>query len=194
MGIVRISKCREFMKAKSLSNKTDEELMLLYQNGDTEAFHALYERHAGKIFGYLKKKTKNQEEALDFFQEVFSKIHRSKHLYNKSLPALPWIFTVTRTTLIDCLRKEKASMNKVEMDLETIPIEEKNESLDIQQIIPSLARLPENQKIALELRYLEEKTFEEIAKDLKTSEVNVRKLISRGVQRIKELIGDSGHE
>ena len=51
-----------------------------------------------------------------------------------------------------------------------------------------LQNIPAKQKIAIEMRYVEEKTFEDIARVLKTSEVNVRQLLSRGLNRLKQLV------
>lgn len=42
---------------------SDEELMVLYQQGEEKAFQTLYERYSGKLYGYIKKKVFNLEEA-----------------------------------------------------------------------------------------------------------------------------------
>ena len=63
------------------SNVTDEELMASYQEGSEEAFKELYSRHSGKVLGYLRSRTSSEQDAVDLFQEVFVKIHKSKHLY-----------------------------------------------------------------------------------------------------------------
>ena len=57
---------------------------------------------------------------------------------------------------------------------------------------PSLLKLPTQQKLAVEMRYYDEKTFEEIAEALNTSPINIRKLVSRGVKRLKEIIKEGG--
>jgi RNA polymerase sigma-70 factor (ECF subfamily) len=55
--------------------------------------------------------------------------------------------------------------------------------------LPSqISNLPENQQAAMQMRYVDEKTFEEIAENLKTSPANVRKLISRGIKSLKNLV------
>lgn len=169
-----------------VSDKTDEDLMVLYQNGNEDAFLALYERHAKRVFGYIKSKVRNEELSVDIFQEVFVKIHKSKHLYNKSLPLLPWIFTVTRTTMVDMLRKKKKSDVESSLDYD-IGMTEEDSKVDI---TPYLSKLPSVQKTALEMRFLEEKTFEEIAILLKTSSPNVRQIISRGIKRVKQMLGE----
>lgn len=170
-------------------SQTDEELMALYQEGSEEAFKALYSRHSGKIFGYLRTRSKNSEEATDLFQEVFVKIHRSKHLYNRSLPVLPWIFSVTHSVLVDGKRSHKRKNEVFDFNFDQMPMNEVSES-KIGIVMPTLDHLPENQSVALKMRYLDEKTFEEIAKTLKTSPLNVRQIISRGVKNLKRLVNE----
>lgn len=172
----------------------DEQIMTLYQNGSETAFQCLYDRHSGKIYAFLKKRISNQEKVNEIFQEVFFKIHRSKHLYKNSFPVLPWIFTITKSVMIDELRKEKRKVIVSDYDLEAIPapvLDHVDEGPF--QVLDVINRLPESQKVAMHLRYSEEKTFTEIAEVLATSEMNARKLVSRGIQRIKELIQDGGN-
>ena len=88
-----------------LLNRTDEELMVLYQNGSEAAFQILYDRHSSKIFGFISSRISNKETANEIFQDVFIKIHKSKQLYNKSLPLLPWIFTITRNAVFDYAKR-----------------------------------------------------------------------------------------
>lgn len=175
-----------------LLNRTDEELMLLYQNGSETAFQILYDRHSSKIFSFIHKRIQNTETANEIFQDVFIKIHKSKHLYNKSLPVLPWIFTITRNAVFDYTKRG----NKIEIatpvekiDARAAMEDQQDLGLDLQ---PSLLKLPSQQKLAVEMRYYDEKTFEEIAETLNTSPMNIRKLVSRGVKRLKEIIKEGG--
>lgn len=166
---------------------SDEELMMTYREGTSEAFHELYRRYSGKIFGYLRKKVKDEAIASDIFQEVFMKLHRSKHLYKESLPFKPWLFTVAQSTLIDHLRKNKKQMNHSNIDAEEIA--DTNLRADIiNEDLAILEKLPANQRTVLQMRYLDEKTFQEIAEVLKTSETNARQIVSRTIRNLKLLI------
>lgn len=175
-----------------LDKETDEELMLLYQNGSEEAFRTLYSRHSSKIFGFIKSRMKNQQEAQELFQEVFVKIHRSKHLYNSSFPLLPWIFTVTKNLIIDRARVVKVN-SVVAYDLDTIAVPESTVA-DMPNLLPALNELSLIQRKAIELRYLNDQTFEEISKVLKTSPLNVRKIVSRGVKQLRSLMQERGEK
>jgi len=175
-------------------NSSDEELMFLYQNGSEAAFQILYDRHSSKIFAFISSKIQKQEIAREIFQDVFIKIHKSKHLYNKNLPLLPWVFTITRNAVFDFSKRgskiEQAT--PVETIDERASLEDQNELSFEVDLQPSLLKLPIQQKLAVEMRYYDEKTFEEIAETLKTSPMNIRKLVSRGIKRLKEIIKEGG--
>jgi RNA polymerase sigma-70 factor (ECF subfamily) len=166
-----------------LNDLSDEELMVMYQSGAEDAFQVLYRRHAEKIFGFLRGKVWNEEKASEFFQDVFLKMHRSKHLYNRSLPALPWIFSITKSVLNDGLRLEQKFARDEEVSTNNADID--TERHHISEVTDLLTRLPADQRRAVQLRYIDEKTFEEIATALSTSSGNVRKIISRAVMKLK---------
>lgn len=167
-------------------NLSDEELMLLYQNGAEEAFMTLYKRHSPKIYGYVKSKVRVDEKACDIFQEIYIKIHRSKNLYNKTFPVLPWFFTIARSVLIDEMRKEQTVRLVPQEDLDRFS--SANEMPIEVDISSGINQLPAAQRSAVQLRYIDEKTFEEIADHLKTSPENVRQLVSRGVKKLRSIL------
>jgi len=166
--------------------KTDEQLMQLYQNGDGNAFNELFQRHSGKVYGFLLKRTRRPETASDLSQEVFIKLHKSKNLYNSSLPALPWVFSITNSVLLDFYKKRSESLS------EDGEIEHLAESLNTIEPIPTeadvetyLDRLPEPQRQAIKMRYIDEQSFESISSALGTSPDNARKIVSRGIKNLK---------
>lgn len=164
--------------------KTDEQLMQLYQNGDSNAFNELFNRHSGKVYGFLLKKTRKAEVAADLSQEAFVKLHKSKHLYNSSLPVLPWIFSVTNSVFLDFVKKRSEAVT------EDGAIERLADSLNPIEPVPVeielyLDRLPDQQREAVRMRYIDEKSFEAISAALETSPDNVRKIVSRGIKNLK---------
>lgn len=169
------------------AHSTDEELMALYQEGSEEAFKELYSRHSAKVYGYLRARSKSDEEATDLFQEVFIKVHRSRKLYSPSLTVLPWIFSVTHSVLIDGKRSHKRKNEVFDYDFDQLRTAEVAEN-KVNEISPVIEQLQDKQGAAIKMRYLEEKTFEEIAESLKTSPLNVRQMISRGVKNLRQLI------
>ena len=60
--------------------------------------------------------------------------------------------------------------------------------------VPGLQVLPAAQRQAIEMRYLEDLSFDEIATRLETSSANSRKLISRALQKLRGLLSGGDHE
>lgn len=108
--------------------------MNLYLQAHAPAFNELYERHAGKILGYLKKKV-SPETAEDLLQEIFTRLHTKKQTYNDNYLFLPWIFTIARNTLLDHYKKaeQKVATNSDELteDLTNTPSHETSVSTEV---------------------------------------------------------------
>lgn len=182
------------MDESAKTNLSDEELMRLYLAGDFAGFEALYRRHSGRVYEYLQKKAP-AETAQDLVQEVFEKLHKSRRRYDPQYPFLPWLFTIARNALTDFFRLAETRLAQAssgsEAQLLTIAAETESPSsgTGLAQI---LAGLPLNQRRAIELRYLQDWSFEQIASHMSTSESNARQLISRGLKQIRR--GKGGYD
>lgn len=175
------------MAKSDFRDKSDEELMETYKMGEVAAFDVLFARHSGRVLSYLTRKLSSEKEAQDVLQDVFFKLHRSRHQYNGTLPFAPWLFSITRSVWLDHVKKKNLEDSVAPEDLDrliTQPVS--NSAKGINSDV--LNRLPANQKEAVVLRVLDEATFEEIATKLSTSPDNARQLVSRGLKRLKELL------
>lgn len=165
--------------------------MAAYRNGDEQAFQALYERYAGRVYGFLRRKLKSRSVADDVFQATFLKLHKARARYDAALPFAPWLFTVCRSTLIDTLRQEA----RIREDLNPAAVEGATaEETPRTSPLPELASLNPERRQALELRYGQDLSFEEIAVRLNTSPANIRQLVSRAVRQLRKLTGVGGKE
>lgn len=167
---------------------TDEDLMDTYQSGDAmaeRAFEVLFNRHGGRVLMFLSSRISNRRQAEDLTQEVFLKLHRSKHLYRATLPFAPWLFTITRSVMLDHLKRRSledptGDLSKFDhLQAEDTQLEPKPHA--------ALLRLPNDQGEAVRLRIYEDETFEEIAVKLSTSPENARQLFSRGIKKLRSL-------
>ncbi|MBE0599169.1 MAG: sigma-70 family RNA polymerase sigma factor [Desulfuromonadales bacterium] len=175
---------------------TDEDLMSAYADGDLQAFEVLYHRHKGKIFGYLLARLKNRDEAEEVFQQLFARLHQGRAHYRPEIPFLPWIFTISRNVMVDHLRKQQVYRHHVTTSEELVAA-----AADVRPHqpagslgLPELAALTASQRKALELRFVEELTFGEIADQLQTSAVNARQILSRGMRRLRQTIPAKGRK
>lgn len=182
-----------------LKEKSDEDLMELYKLGNSMAFDFLFQRHSGQVLGYLKRRISKDKDAQDILQDIFLKLHRSKHQYDRSLPFLPWLFSITRSVWLDSLKKKnleyvtesEAIENMIDStDGNSICIHTESSRIDLKV----LNQLPSSQKEAVSMRVIDDATFDEIGLKLSTSPENARQLVSRGLKGLRDLLGSKGKE
>ena len=90
-----------------LSDKTDEEIILLYKNGDQEAFKELINRYVSPLYNFTARLT-NRSDASDIVQEIFIKAWKNIEHFNPSKASFKtWIFTIAKNTTTDFLRKKR---------------------------------------------------------------------------------------
>ena len=170
------------------SHLEDEKLMELYKNGENMAFEVIYLRHKDRVYSYLDKRLSDKNMIEDIFQSIFVKFHNSRHLYSSKHPLLKWLYTICRSELLDSIKKNKAKFVQLSEDQLSVEPTELNDKIDLD----SIKTLSEKEKQALKLRYYSEEDFIEISKALKTSEANSRKLVSRGIKKLKaKLLGET---
>ena len=162
--------------------------MVLYKKEDSaEAFGELYGRYAERLMGYFMKKMQQRQDAQVVFQETFLKMHAARGHYNPKFPFAPWLFTIAYHALVDFKRRQQipGPSSAVALDLvaEGLPVEVPE--------IPehALAQLSNDQRTAVSMRFLDEKTFSEISKSLGRSQGDVRQLVSRGLRRLRKILG-----
>jgi len=159
--------------------------MLRYQSGDASAFESLYSLHAARVYGYLLKKTNgDREQASELHQAVFLKFHQSRARYRSQYPVLQWLFVIARSVFLDQVRKSRREVDSVgEERIENFVAPEEDPSQDSEP--PSLEGLTPDQREAIEARYLRDESFAEIAHRLGKTEVTVRKMMSRAIQKLR---------
>lgn len=163
--------------------------MTLYKSGDYAAFESLFERHSGRVFQYLKGKA-SIEAARDLLQETFLKVHRSRESYQSQYPFLPWLFTIARNSLNDYFKSSDQKVVKIEFDSIPLPANLFPES--VHDLSSALASLPSGQRRAIEMRYMNDWSFEKIAEEMKTTPENTRQIVSRGIRRLRSFLKGEG--
>ena len=156
--------------------------MELYLEDDNRAFNEIYSRYQSNVYTYLRKRVHDEVLVNDIFQNCFIKFHKSRDQYDASYPLLKWIYTITRSVMLDELKKRK--VEKTEYLDSFNYSEEMNEGQAIVDI-DSEKSLTDNEKDALRLKYYFDKDYTEISRILESSQSNARKLISRGLKKLR---------
>ena len=166
-----------------LKKLTAEELMLIYQTHSPDeaycAFNELYNRYGQRVFNFLNKKIKNFADTEDVLQKVFIKIHESKHLYKNKYKFEQWLFVIAKTQALDYFRSHKRYQDRLrKYEPEIIELAEIDMSI--------LSSLDSDQQELLEMKFIDELSYQEISKIVNKSEVSLRKTLSRMLGRLNK--------
>lgn len=88
-----------------MPQRTDEQLLRDYRQGDTEAFRSLIARHQEDLLRFLVRLTGDRQAADDIFQETFLQVHISADTFDPARRFKPWLFTIAANKARDLLRK-----------------------------------------------------------------------------------------
>jgi RNA polymerase sigma factor (sigma-70 family) len=161
---------------KNMNLLSDQELISLYQNGDSEAISTLVTRHKDKIFTSIYLLVKDKYLAEDIFQDAFIKVIDTINggRYNEEGKFLPWVMRIAHNLCIDHFRKVKRSPSIKTSDdrdiFEVLNFSEAGVDEKIMQgqsnarVRRMLDMLPQDQKEVIIMRHFADLSFREIAK------------------------------
>src|SRR3954462_15770168 len=86
--------------------RTDEELLSAYRQGDRRSFSQLVERYQRELFHFLIRFLGDRAAAEDVFQEAFLQVHQSADQFDPSRRFRPWLFTIAANKARDLIRSQ----------------------------------------------------------------------------------------
>lgn len=140
--------------------------------------------------------------AIDLTQETFFKIWKKSKSFKTELRFKPWIYQIARTTAIDQLRKKKtypfSSFEKDDGDGETFDIADESELPDelfekkenAQKVTGAIQALNDTEKLIIQMHYIEEMTFEDIAQSLDKPMNSVKSTFRRSLHKLKKILNN----
>ncbi len=99
---------RRTRRVQSMTDDSDETLMLAYARGNAAAFDTLYTRHKGGLFRYLLRHTRNRAVADDLFQECWGKLIDTRARYEVRAKFQTFLYTIAHHCFIDHCRRSAA--------------------------------------------------------------------------------------
>lgn len=144
-----------------------------------------------KLYRLAKRILVSKDEAEDAVQEVFLKLwHGKQNIENYKNPEA-FAITMTKNYCLDRLKSKQASNLKiVHSNYQTSENIEKNvEANDgVQMVFKIMETLPEQQRIVLQLRDVEQFEFSEIAQMLESNETAIRVALSRARKTVRDTL------
>ncbi len=99
---------------QSLSNKEQRELVQLLKKGDMTAFDAIYSQYCKRLFRFVLRYIKNEEDAEEIVQDVFVKLWVTRNNIDEHYSFESFLFTITYNATISLLRKKVNETKYVE--------------------------------------------------------------------------------
>jgi RNA polymerase sigma-70 factor, ECF subfamily len=175
---------------------TDEELVKLAL-ADRDAFLYLVNRYQNKIFGYIRKITDvNKEDAEDILQDIFLKVYLNLNDFDISLKFSSWIFRIAHNEVISAHRKNKSrpqnsaaplDENIAESIASDFNIAKKiDDKLLAEKVSAALDKLKKECREIIVLKFLEEKSYQEISDIIKKPMGTVASLMNRAKKEFRK--------
>ncbi len=180
--------------------KTDKDIVDLVVSWDIDAYYCIVNNYKDKLIKYILRISNiSLEDAENLLQEVFIKSYEKINSYNDNYSFSSWIYRITHNTVIDYHRKNKNNIvvsidnddeeyKKLSNFLDSginIELDMRNKEL-VKKILEILNLLEDRYKEILILKFLEEKSYDEISDILKIPTWTVATLINRWKKQFKQ--------
>jgi len=143
-----------------------------------------------KIYRLAKRILVSSDEAEDAVQEVFLKLWKGRSKMQEYKKPEAFAMTMTKNYCLDRLKSKQASNLKIVHNNYVNPHERLEDQVEanegVEMVFTIMKTLPEQQKLILQLRDVEQYEFTEIAKVLDMNETAIRVALSRARKTVRE--------
>ncbi len=191
--------------SEALDTCSDEELLVRFRKGVSEAFAVLVRRYQRELYGYLRRYVKDPTLAEDVFQNTFFQLFQKLDQYQADRPVRPWLYTIATHQAIDALRRSRRNQavslnqNREEDrngDLHTLldlmeargpsPFERLQGRERQQQVRAGVDRLPDHLRLTVILAYYQGLKYREIATVLDIPVGTVKSRLHAALLKLQE--------
>ena len=181
----------------SASEKTDEQLVDAFRNGDEKAFETIIYRYKHRLTRLAWSVVHNEDDAMDIVQESFIKVYRKLHSFQGTSKLYTWLYRIVMNHSIDFFRKRpKAVMVPVDDMLREPESKDKSMIPDMNllnkelntKIFEAVDELPEKQKKTVMLREVEDLSYNEIAEIMDCSVGTVMSRLYYAREKLRDIL------
>lgn len=179
-----------------MEEQLDDVQIIELINKDKNNFYLLIKNYKDKLQRYIKRISFfNESEVEDVLQEVFIKVYINLNSFDKDLKFSSWIYRITHNLVIDKIRKNSKRIKDVSIDDEDLKLiiksdEDLHKDLINKNLINKLKEtimsMPDSYREILILRFIEDKTYEEMVDILRKPKGTIAALINKGRKMIRE--------
>ena len=165
--------------------------------GKQRAFSWLLDEFWTDVYNFQLKRVNDEVEAEDISIQTFAKAFDKLHTYDEHYSFRTWLITISKNIHIDLLRRQ----NEPILHLDTEEKESKRiadesptieDSLIMEQqfdyLLKCIKQLKDPYRTAIQLRYLQEKSYKEIAEEMSSTMSNVKITLLRAKKILAEIL------
>ena len=180
-----------FFKRKNIKELDDRELIREYKSSRNNKYIGiLFNRYGHLVFGVCLKYLKNTEDSKDAVSQIFEKLMNDLlRMEVKNFKS--WIYMVSKNHCLMQLRKNKPGKEQDIQELENQISEDENlekielKDAQLDNLSEAIKELKEEQKQCVELFYLQEKSYDEVADITGYNLKQVKSYIQNGKRNLK---------
>lgn len=180
---------------------TDQQLIEQILAGNAVCYETLFDRYRRQLYAATLSKCGDEQDAGDIVQETYVKAYFNLPRYNPEYTFGQWVYTIARNLFIDFARRRRSAGSTVSIDgtggseinppCDTPNPEERIISRQSGRLLDNLMEeLPPRYRTMIELRFIGEYSYEEIAEKLGMPIGTVKTQIHRARERLCALITD----
>ena len=182
-----------------MQNSQERALIEAAAGGDPAAFEKLMRMHEGKMYAVALRMCASREDAQDCMQEAMIRAYRAIENFRFQSSFSTWIYRITMNTCLDELRRRKvrqATSLDALLDAGWAPSGgESPEGHAMQQdrrraLEGAIHALPEDMRAAIVLRDIQGYSYDEIADILSVNVGTIKSRISRGREKLREILSE----
>jgi RNA polymerase sigma factor (sigma-70 family) len=185
--------------SRPFAHLSDEALVLLAARSEESALAELYDRYGRVAFGLARRVVRDDALAEDVVQEAFLALWRTAARFvPEKGKASTWILTLVHRRAVDVVRREQRRRTEQLFDEAGGRSAGADEDawlrLERERVQEALAKLPDQQREALELAYYGGFTQSELAERLGQPIGTIKSRMFAGLARMRELLAEPGME
>lgn len=190
-------------KDASESSLEDDQLVKRAIKGDQDAYKLLMDKYQKPLYFHIVKMVKNNEQIEDLIQESFVKAFSNLDSYNTNYAFSTWLYRITTNHTIDYLRKKKLQTTSInepirakdgEMQFQIVGNAETDRKIIRKErkkiVSDAIQNLPDKYREVIEMRHLEEMSYQEISEQLDLPLGTVKAHIFRAREMLYKVLID----
>ena len=171
---------------KVLKKEADERLLIEAAQKDPARFADLYELNFERVYAYAVKRVRDRTEAEDLTADVFHQAFANLNRFEwRGTPFVAWLFRIAANLISDRWQRSGREIADESVDGAQVSSAEMEDVERRATLFRLVDTLPAEQRRVVVLRFVDQKSIKEVAKEIRKTEGAVKQLQFRALSTLK---------